>query len=162
MGDRILSRYVTNELGLASLPGRLIEYQLRLRQGRECRNGVIPYGTWIPVAVVRLVANWYTPFIFTFTFYNTGLISVLWRCWLGARKGIRPVKTEWWGVGVGICLKPGADLHMAQLTPLPLNVSHFSEIQIGFTFLVPAHPGGPGQRAIKWVFVCVCVLYNRG
>jgi len=40
-------------------------------------------------------------------------------------------------------------LHMAQLMPLPLTVSCFSKIQIGFTFLVPAHPGRPGQRAIK-------------
>jgi len=40
--------------------------------------------------------------------------------------------------------------------PLPLTVSCFSEIQIGFTFLVPAHPGSPGQRAIKRVCVCVC------
>ena len=38
--------------------------------------------------------------------------SVLWRCWLGGRKGIRPVKTEWWGAGMVICLEPGADLHM--------------------------------------------------
>ena len=39
---------------------------------------------------------------------------------------------------------------MAQLMPLPLTVSCFSEIQIGgFTFLVPAHPGSPGQRAVK-------------
>ena len=38
--------------------------------------------------------------------------SVLWRCWLGGRKGIRPVKTEWWGAGVVICLERGADLHM--------------------------------------------------
>jgi len=38
--------------------------------------------------------------------------SVLWRCWLGVRKGIRTVKTEWWGAGVVICLKLGADLHM--------------------------------------------------
>jgi len=43
-----------------------------------------------------------------------------------------------------ICLELGADLHMAQLMPLPLTVSCFSEIQIGFTFLVPAHPGSPG------------------
>jgi len=35
--------------------------------------------------------------------------------------------------------------------PLPLIVSCFSKIQIGFTFLVPAHPGSPGQRAVKWV-----------
>jgi len=39
--------------------------------------------------------------------------------------------------------------------PLPLTVSCFSKIQIGFTFLVPAHLGSPGQRAIKWVCVCV-------
>jgi len=50
---------------------------------------------------------------------------------------------------------------MAQLMPLPLTVSSFSKIQIGFTFLVPAHPSSPGQRAVKracvCVFVCVCV-----
>jgi len=38
------------------------------------------------------------------------------------------------GVGVVICLEQGAGLHMAQLMPLPLTVSCFSEIQIGFTF----------------------------
>ena len=59
-------------------------------------------------------------------------------------------KTERWGVGVVICLEQGADLHMAQLMPLPLTVSCFSKIQIGFTFLVPAHPGSPGKRAVKW------------
>ena len=37
--------------------------------------------------------------------------------------------------------------------PLPLAVSCFSKIQIGFTFLVPAHPGSPGQRAVKRVCV---------
>jgi len=61
-------------------------------------------------------------------------------------------KTEWWGAGVVICSERGADLHMAQLMPLPLTVSCFSIIQIGFTFLVPAHLGSPGQRAIKRVF----------
>jgi len=39
-----------------------------------------------------------------------------------------------------------ADLHMAQLMPLLLTVSCFSKIQIGFTFLVPAHLGSPGQK----------------
>jgi len=48
-------------------------------------------------------------------------------------------------------------LHMAQLMPLPLTVSCFSKIQIGFTFLVPAHLGSPGKRAVKRVCVCVCV-----
>jgi len=46
------------------------------------------------------------------------------------------------------CLELDADLHMAQLMPLPLTVSCFSKIQIGFTFLVPAHPGSPGKRAV--------------
>ena len=44
-----------------------------------------------------------------------------------------------------ICLERGADLHMAQLMPLPLTVSCFSKIQIRFTFLVLAAPGSPGQ-----------------
>ena len=56
--------------------------------------------------------------------------------------------------GVVVCLEQGADLHMAQLMPLPLTVSCFSKIQIGFTFLVPAHPGSPRERAVK--LVCVC------
>jgi len=55
-------------------------------------------------------------------------------------------KAEWWGAGVVICLEQGADLHMAQLMPLPLSVSCFSKIQIGLTFLVPAHLGSPGKK----------------
>ena len=70
-------------------------------------------------------------------------------------------KLEWWGTGLVICLERGADLHLAQLMPLPLTVSCFSKIQIGFTFLVPAHLGSPGKRAVKRVCVrvlwCVCV-----
>ena len=50
-------------------------------------------------------------------------------------------KTEWWGAGMVICLERGADLHMAQLMPMPLTVSCFRKIQIGFTFLVTAHLG---------------------
>ena len=61
-----------------------------------------------------------------------------------------------------ISLEQGADLHMAQLMPLPLTVSCFSKIQIGFTFLVPAHLGSPGNRAARArararACVCVCV-----
>ena len=51
------------------------------------------------------------------------------------------------------CLERGADLHTAQLMPLPLTVSCFSEIQIGFTFLVPAHPGSPRKGPLTG---CVC------
>ena len=60
-----------------------------------------------------------------------------------------------------ICLERGADLHMAQLKPLPLTVSCFSKIQFGFAFLVPAHPGSPRQRAVKRVCVCVCVCARQ-
>ena len=80
--------------------------------------------------------------------YTHCLLSVY---WLGGRKGIRSVKTGRWGVGVVICLERGADLHMAQLMPLPFTVSCFRKIQIGFIFLVPAHLGSPGERAVKRV-----------
>jgi len=64
-------------------------------------------------------------------------------------------KTEWWAAGVFICLERCADLHVAQLTPLPLTVSCYGKIQIGFTFLVPAHlDKGQLNR-------CVCVCYNK-
>ena len=53
-----------------------------------------------------------------------------------------------------VCLERGADLHMAQLMPLSLTVSCFSEIQIGFTFLVPAYLGSPEKGPLN---VCVCV-----
>ena len=74
--------------------------------------------------------------------------SVLWRCWLGGRKGIRPVKN--WVVGCWCgCLGWGADLHIAQQMPLhplslaPVNPDWFKPFW--FTFLVPAHPGCPGH-----------------
>jgi len=64
---------------------------------------------------------------------------------LGGRKGIQPVKKLSGGVLAWLSVwskkKQGADLYMAQLMPLPLTVSCFSKIQIGFTFLVPGSPG---------------------
>jgi len=60
-------------------------------------------------------------------------------------------KTEWLGTGMVICLERGADLHIAQLIPLPLTVSCSSKIQICFTFLVLAYPGCPGKEAVKWL-----------
>ena len=56
-----------------------------------------------------------------------------------------------------ICLERGAYLHMAQLMLLPLTVSCFSKIQIGFTFLVPAHLGSPGKGPLNGC-VCVCLI----
>jgi len=58
-----------------------------------------------------------------------------------------------------ICLQRGADLHMAQLMPLPLTVSCFSKIQIAFTSPVPAHLGSPGKGPLNGcVCVCLCVV----
>ena len=56
---------------------------------------------------------------------------------------------------MAICLESSADLHVVQLMPLPLTVSCSSKIQTGFTVLVLAHLGSPGQRAVKRVCVCV-------
>jgi len=53
------------------------------------------------------------------------------------------------GAGVVICLERGADLHMALLMSLPLTVSCFSKIQIGFTFLVLAHLGSPEKEPLN-------------
>ena len=87
--------------------------------------------------------------------------SVLWHCWLGGRKGIRPVKN--WAVGCWRGYLSGARCRLAYGPadgPLPLTVSCFSKIQIGFTFLVPAHLGSPGQRAVKRVCVCACSSWH--
>jgi len=60
-----------------------------------------------------------------------------------------------WGAGMVICLERCADLHMALLMPLPLTVSCFSEIQIGYTFLISAHLGSLGKVPLNG---CVCVF----
>jgi len=62
------------------------------------------------------------------------------------------------GAGVVICLERGADLHMAQLMPLLLTVFCFSKIQIGFTFLVPAHLGRPGKGPLTGRVCMLCII----
>ena len=76
---------------------------------------------------------------------------MLWHCWLGGRKGIRSVKN--WVVGCwhGYLSEATCRCHCHSL-------SRFSKIQTGFNFLVPAHPGSPGQGAVKQVCVCVCFV----
>jgi len=95
--------------------------------------------------MIKLILYWYY-------FYAFSALMLL----VGRQEG-HPAckKTERWGTGVVICLERGADLHMAQRIPMLLTVSCFSKIQFGFTFLVPTHPGSPGQSAIKRV----CVWY---
>ena len=69
------------------------------------------------------------------------LLSVLWHCWLGGRKGIRPVKNggddggghwlvrmEWRPPGLSVCLP---------LLIFPCTIKSRSFL------LAPAHPGGP-------------------
>ena len=63
-------------------------------------------------------------------------------------------KLEWWGAGMVICLERDAAVHVVQLMPLPLTVSCFSKIQIGFTFLVPAYPGSPGKGPLNGCVFC--------
>jgi len=84
--------------------------------------------------------------------------SVLWCSWLGGRKASW-VKS--WVMGCWHCYLSRARCRLAyaQLMPLPLTVSCFSKIQIGFTFQVLAHPGSPRQRAVK-TGECVCYVCN--
>jgi len=56
---------------------------------------------------------------------------------------IRPVKTEWSGTGVVICLQQGANhLHMVQLMPLPTH-------QLLLYLYGAGLPGCPGKKAIE-------------
>jgi len=75
--------------------------------------------------------------------------SVLWHCWFGSSKGMQPVKN--WVVGCWRGCVPGSRCRFAY-GPADGTATHYlllQLIQIGFTFLVPAHLG---------VCVCVCVL----
>jgi len=86
------------------------------------------------------------------------LPSVLWRCWSGGRKGIRPVKN--WAVGCWSGYLSGVRCRLAYV-PVDATATHCLLLQwnqdwfYGFTFLVPAHLGSPGKRAVKRV----CSLY---
>ena len=66
-------------------------------------------------------------------------------------------KTECWGASMVVCLEQGADLHMAQLMPLPLTVSCFSKIQIGLPFWYWLTWVVPEKGPLNWC-VCVCVF----
>ena len=53
---------------------------------------------------------------------------------VGWQEGHPPVQTKWWGAGMVVCLGQGADLHMAQLMPLPLTISWFSKSRLVLPF----------------------------
>jgi len=65
---------------------------------------------------------------------------------VGRQEGHAACKKLSGGAGMVICLELGADLHIAQLMPLPLTVSCSTKTQIDFTFLVPAYLGSPGKQ----------------
>jgi len=95
-------------------------------------------------------------------FYSYLFLSVLWLCCLGCRKGIRPVKNmgavggghwlvqmEWRPAGWSVCLP---------LLIFPCIIKSRS------TLLAPAHAGGPGKRAVKWLWsggIFMVALCNR-
>ena len=84
---------------------------------------------------------------------------VLWCCWLGDGKGIRPVKNWVRIAGVVVCLKWGAnDLHMVQLMPKPPHHLCFSKIQNGLSFWYWLTQVVLEKRPLKEC-VCVCAQY---
>jgi len=107
-----------------------------------CDEAIVSYCYWLAVITI---------------WFHCSLTKLLYASWfLSSVTTTWPVKNlSGGGTGVVICLEQDADMHMSQLMPLPLTISCFSKIQIGFTFLVPAHPGSPGC-------VCVCVLLRHG
>jgi len=84
---------------------------------------------------------------------QVGWPSVLWRYWLGARKGIRPLETPWWGTGVvlsGLWSKVQMICILSSWCHYHRIISYSSKIR-KFIFLVPAYPGCPGKKAVKWM-----------
>jgi len=72
-------------------------------------------------------------------------------------KGIQPVKTEWWDAGVVTCLGQGADLHMAQMMPLPLT------LRLVLPFWCRLTQGGPdkiqeGHKTVCYIADSLLVL----
>ena len=233
-----------------------------LRTSTECAgiivgtivNSSFLYTRWIPVSSTQWckvpMIMWYKLlkikclklYFLNHSSLCCDLPSVLWRCWLGGRKGIRPgggvlvwlsvwsevqtcicpswchchslslasvksrlILPSWYQLNPGspgqravkrmcvcvviikrtcvltvcLCINYGATVAwewevvgltsqlvkvklwtMQHMNTLPLTISCSSKIQIGFTFLVPAHPGSPGQRAVKRACVCVCAAHE--
>jgi len=122
----------------------LLFSSMQMRRTSICWHLQLRTRCFVGAVLEKMLDNW---------FY----ISVLWRCWLGGRKGIRPAKN--WVVGCWRGYLSGTRCRLAYGSA-DATVTHFSEIQIGFTFLVLAHPGNPVKRAVKHVCVCVCVGFG--
>jgi len=70
---------------------------------------------------------------------------------LVGHQSIRPVKIDWWGVGVVVCLEWGACAPADATASQNPIIAFLISIHTGFTFLVPAYPGCPGKEAVKRV-----------
>ena len=89
--------------------------------------------------------------------YSTTVPSVLWCCWLGYRKGIRPIKN--WVVGLLTSLSVWSEVQTC-IWPSwchchSLSLASVKSRLVLPLFLIPAHPGSPGKRAVKRVYVCM-------
>jgi len=79
---------------------------------------------------------------------------------VGRQEGHSACKKQSGGVLAWLSVWSDMQTHMAQLMPLPLTISCSSKIQIGFTFLVPAHPGCHGKEAVKWLLLLLLLLHT--
>jgi len=127
-----------------------------------CQNVPWDQGTWTHQDhFQRLLALhlWMKPqnqHTSTVTFsLETTVPSVLWHCWLGGRKGIQPVKKRVMGCWHGYL--SGANSRLSY-GPADATATQCLLLHTGYTFLVLAHPGSPGQRAVKRV--CLCFKTN--
>jgi len=106
---------------------------------------------------LRILSRFHSPLYYIFHIKH----SLLWCCWLGGKKSMQPVKTEWWGDGMVVCLEHGTDLYIWPSWCHCHSLSLASvKCRLVFTFLVPAYPGSSGKRAIKRVYVCMYVTYS--
>jgi len=148
------AKLVAAVLRVAMITAGLVESNGSLLQGLWLTSpaGWLPR-TGISSGTIRLAVEYGLPFYIASCVVDSAFSA--WRCWLGGRKGIRPVKN--WVVRVLAWLSVWSEV---QTCTWPSwchchSLSCFNKIQIGFAFLVPAHPGSPGQRAVKRVCVCV-------
>jgi len=137
-------------------------YFCRLLQFLARRFQALPYINYMSVKKCLKVDYLPTPYSYLVNMFIFTVSSVLWSCWLGGRKGIRPVKNwlVWCWRGYLVWLSVCSEVQTC-IWPRWCHchsLSCFIKIQIGFTFLVLAYPGSPGQRAVKRVYVWIYLL----
>jgi len=160
----INSSFPSPPLALTTVTLQWTEMVIWYAAGRWCVYVYVCVHACVCTCVCACVHDHYTAFPYACMWLTNALPSVLWPCWLSGRKGIRPVKKlEWWDAGVIICLVQDADLHMAQLMPLPLTIFCSSKSRFvlpsWFYLSVASSPGWSqtkSKSAVKW-FVGMCV-----